>query len=53
MDGLEEQVKVALDAAEAMMPRIAKLMRIYYEELVKSGFTHEDAMQIVQNYKPN
>ena len=42
-----------LGAAEAMVPRLAKIQRIYYSALLSEGFTAEDAVKIVCNYSLN
>jgi hypothetical protein len=36
---------------EHFLPNIAKLMRKFFDELVKAGFTEEQATRIAANYK--
>ncbi len=49
---LLEQLKGYVDLAKKIMPEIAEIYKLLYEELQKQGFSKEDAIKIVVNYKP-
>ncbi len=49
---LKKQADLILDAAEGMIPRVAKIMRLYYKKLIKEGFLPEEALRIVEKYQP-
>ena len=52
LDQVNEMMEMAMND-EKFMPNIAKMMKKLFDELVKAGFTEEQAARIVANYKPN
>lgn len=49
-----DQVNEILEAMmndDRIFPNIAKMMKQLYDELIKVGFTEDQAAQIVANYK--
>ena len=52
--GLQQEIRSQLDAMRQLVPmqleiyeEFAKLQKAYYDELVKAGFTKEEALHIV------
>jgi len=55
MDMLEEmksQMKLVMDMTEEFIPQFAKIYSKLYLSLIEEGFSEENAMRIVSNYKP-
>ena len=44
------EILEAMMADERVFPNIAKMMKQLFDELVKAGFTDEQAASIVSNY---
>ena len=51
MVNFDKEINQALDIAEEMMPRTAKIVAILRDEFVKNGFTREEAIALCSNYK--
>lgn len=47
----EEEIKQVIEIAENLGPVVAKLTKSYYDELIKQGFTTEQAFELTKNYK--
>ena len=47
---MTEAMDAILELAKERMPELAELYRLYYLELIKAGFTEEQAMEITKNY---
>ena len=47
-----EQLGPMMDAASEIAPKIAKIYKRLYDSLIEEGFTPEQAITIVSNYKP-
>ena len=52
MADVKEQVRQLIILAEYVTPEVAKLMALYRDELIKNGFTREEAMVLCKEYKP-
>ena len=47
---MEEQAKLLMELAKTMIPDCAKIYRLMYENLIKEGFTKEEAFEITKSY---
>lgn len=48
---LEEQVELITKIAFKMVPKFAEIYKLYYDELIKQGFTEQQAIEIVTKYQ--
>ena len=51
IEEIDEQLKALMVVSEKMLPSLARLMKIYYDELTKQGLPEEVVVSIVSNYK--
>jgi hypothetical protein len=52
-ESLESQMNDMVDSAKKLVPKIAKVTRLYYLSLIEEGFTKKEALELCKNYKVN